>query len=290
MMIIAGDIGGTHTRLGLFERGKLLQEGRFPSRDYPGLVPIVRTFLGSTPRALTHATFGIPGPVRQGRAQATNLPWLVDAAELSRALSIPRVSLLNDLEACGWGIETLLPDDLVCLHKGSERAEGNRALVAAGTGLGEAGLYWDGERHRPFASEGGHADFAPRNALEVELLYALKQEGHVSWERVLSGPGLQRLEKFLVDTGRAKEKAIEWWASLYGAEAGNVALKLCATGGVYVGGGIAPQYGEALRKHFFAAFRDKGRMAPLLESIPVWLIRNDDVALRGAALYAMRRG
>lgn len=288
-MIIAGDIGGTHTRLGLFERGKLLQEGRFPSGDFPGLVPIVRTFLGATPRALTHAAFGVPGPVRQGRAQTTNLPWLVDAAELSRALSIPKVSLLNDLEASAWGVETLLPDDLVCLHKGAMRAEGNRALVAAGTGLGEAGLYWDGERHRPFASEGGHADFAPRTPLDMELFAALKPEGHVSWERVLSGPGLQRLEKFLVDTGRAKEKAIEWWASLYGAEAGNVALKFCATGGVYVGGGIAPHYVEALRKHFFAPFRDKGRMAPLLESIPVWLIRNDDVALRGAALYAMRQ-
>lgn len=287
-MIIAGDIGGTHTRLGLFERGKLLQEGRFSSSEFPGIVPIVRAFLGSTPRSVAQAVFGVPGPVWQGRAQTTNLPWFVDAAEMGRALSIPKVSLINDLEASGWGIEALSPDDLVCLNKGSERAEGNRALVSAGTGLGEAGLYWDGKNHHSFASEGGHTDFAPRTPLEMEFFTTLKKEGHVSWERVLSGPGLQKLEKFLIETGRKKEQAIDLWASLYGAKAGNAALQFLARGGVYLGGGIAPQYLEALHKHFMGAFRDKGRMAPLLETIPVWVIRNDNVALLGAAQYALR--
>lgn len=314
-MILAGDIGGTNTRLALFEQGKIAgPEKKYPSRSYQGLEEIVREFLGG--KKVSRACFGVAGPVREGVCKATNLPWVVDAAQMSRSLQIPSVHLLNDLEANAYGIKVLKPEELALLHEGKKQ-KGNQALISAGTGLGEAGLYWDGEKHHPFACEGGHSDFAPRNALEIELfVYLKKKYPHVSYERVVSGPGLYEIYRFLIETGREKTSsqveaemkkgdpaavvsewgrlnkdlgcvhALDWFISLYGAEAGNLALKFLALGGVYIGGGIAPHILEKMKRGFATAFADKGRFKPLLETIPIWVVLNDNAALLGAASYA----
>jgi len=322
-MILAGDIGGTHTRLAFFEvEGKSLSivvEEIVASHDYANLDVIVSKFTADHPCNVTQACIGVAGSVVHGRCEATNLPWVVDAQVLSRALNLPTVGLINDLEANAYGIAVLQPTDFVTLNPGESTAEGNAALISAGTGLGEAGLYWNGQRHRPFASEGGHADFAPSNDLEIELLrYLLNQFERVSWERVLSGPGLYNLYKFFRDTDRAKEpvwlteelrhkdpptvitqaalagrsalceSVLEQFICLYGAEAGNLALKMRATGGVFIGGGIAPKIIEKLKGTgtFMSAFIAKGRMRSLLETIPVQVILNDKTALLGAAFWA----
>jgi glucokinase len=322
-MILAGDIGGTNARLALFSRqGAQLApviEETFASRDYPDLSTIVKTFLASQPTPPRVACFGVAGPVRQGRTQATNLPWLVEASQLAQALRIDTVLLLNDLESYAYGIPLLTPDDLVVLNRGSADASGNAAVIAAGTGLGQAGLYWDGRQHHPFACEGGHASFAPNDPLQIELLGYLRREfPHVSWERVVSGPGLLNIYRFLRDTGRGEEpvwlafemqrrdpapvisqaalagtsalceQALDLFVSLYGSEAGNMALKLMATGGVYVGGGIAPKIVAKLTEPLFMqSFVAKGRLQPLVQDIPVQVIMNDKTALMGAARYAM---
>ena len=321
--ILAGDVGGTKTNLALYERrdGKLhaLAEDSVHNQGKSGLEPLVRTFLAAQSHLkldrvpVEHACFGIAGPVKNQRCEATNLPWTVDAAELRRHLKISSLSLVNDLEATGWGICELDASELVVLQPGALDAEGSRAVVAAGTGLGEAGMLWDGTRHHPFPTEGGHSDFAPRNKLEIELLlYLTGQFGRVSYERLLSGPGLFNIYKFLKDTGRGEElpevakeissgdpaavisastqqsalcqRAVSLFVSVYGAEAGNMALKTLALGGVYLGGGIAPKNIEQM-KHpdFLSAFNQKGRMQPLLEGIPVKVIMNDRTALLGAA-------
>jgi len=327
-MILAGDIGGTKTRLALFtavgERLESLAEEIFPSREHGGLDEIVRTFVSKQQVSVTHAGFGVAGPVKHGRCETTNLPWVVDARQLAGQLGIASVVLINDLEANAYGVAALEAKDFVILNQGAPDAEGNAAIIAAGTGLGEAGFYWDGAQHHPFACEGGHGDFAPRNELELELLrYLLTRFTHVSYERVLSGPGLYNIYQFLRDTGRSKEpvwlaeelrqqdpaatisqaaltsrsalcvQALDLFVSLYGAEAGNLALKVMATGGLYVGGGIAPKIMQKLEDSTFVqAFIAKGRMRPLLEAIPVRVILNDQTALLGAArcalLHAMR--
>ena len=320
-MILAGDIGGTNCRLALFDDGfRLSLEKTYPSRDYPGLGEAIRLFLRETGAEVSRACFGIAGPVREGRVRTTNLPWTVDAEQLARELGIPRVALLNDLEATAHGIPALVPSDLVVLNEGDPGARGNRALIAAGTGLGEAGLYWDGATHLPFASEGGHASFAPRNDREMGLLiHLLTQFDTVSWERVVSGPGLHQIYRFLRDAEKREEpewlekemregdpaaivvraalsaasplcaEALDLFVSLYGAEAGNLALKMMATGGVYIGGGVAPRILPRMTEGgFLNAFLDKGRMRPVLESMPVRLILNDRIALQGAARFAAR--
>jgi glucokinase len=232
------------------------------------------------------------------------------------------VALLNDLEANAYGLAMLAPDDFVALNNGTTEASGNMAIIAAGTGLGEAGLHWDGGQHHPFASEGGHASFAPSNAFQIELLsYLLREFTHVSWERVVSGPGLYNIYRFLRDTGRGEEppwlgeeirrgdpaavisqaalagssalcgQALDLFIALYGAEAGNLALKLMASGGVFVGGGIAPKIITKLRDStFIEAFVAKGRMQSLLQDIPVRVILNDKAALLGAARFAALPG
>jgi glucokinase len=247
-----------------------------------------------------------------------NLPWVVDSAALAHDLNLPAVTLLNDLEANAYGIAALSPEDFVTLNIGTPAAEGNAAVISVGTGLGEAGLYWDGRSHHPFACEGGHADFAARDALEAELLLYLRAKGqHVSYERVLSGSGLQSIYAFLRDSGRAKEtpavaeemrradpaavianaglqgrcelcvQALDLFVSAYGAEAGNLALKMMSAGGVFVGGGIAPKIIQKLKgPAFMAAFTAKGRMKPLLEAMPVRVIMQEKTALLGAARYA----
>jgi len=324
-LILAGDIGGTSTRLAVFEVRhnalRALIERTYPSREHAGLREIVSRFVSDHRPVIEHASFGIAGPVVDGRVKTPNLPWVVDARELAHELGLAAAALLNDLEANAYGVATLASSDLLPLHAGAPGVAGNAAVISAGTGLGEAGLYWDGTRHHPFAAEGGHADFAPRNALEMELLrYLLQKYEHVSYERVLSGPGLRNIYDFLRDTGRAGEcpavveamrsqdpsaviaraglagtcclcvQALDMFVAVYGAAAGNLALKIKATAGVYVGGGIAPQILDKLKgPAFIKAFTAKGRLKPLCEAIPVHLILNPRTALLGSARYAALR-
>jgi glucokinase len=290
----------------------------FASQDYASLNDIVRQFLEAETPRVTHACLGIAGPVHDGSVRTTNLPWFVKAGDLARVMGVPDILLINDIEAIGYGIAALDDRAFATLHAGMT-VPGNAAVIAAGTGLGEAGLYWDGQQHRPFPSEGGHASFAPRDDLEMELLHFLTAEyGHVSWERVLSGPGLLNIYRFLRDTGRFDEpdwlaqsihegdpaasitdcamkrtapiceQTLELFGSLYGAEAGNLALKMMAVGGVYVAGGIAPKILESLKRPWFrTAFLAKGRLEAVLDAIPVRVVMSDRVALLGAARAAL---
>lgn len=325
MSILAGDIGGTSTRLAWYviEAGRLraTAEAVYPSQRHSGLDQIVARFVEDQPRAdMAAACFGIAGPIRGRRVATPNLPWVIEAAPLARQLRIDTVELINDLEANAWGVAALAPEDLLCLNAG-QPSPGNAAVISAGTGLGQAGLYWDGSAHRPFATEGGHCDFAPRNELEFELLrYLGARIGRVSVERIVSGPGLVSIYRFFQERDPSQEpvaldremretdpaaaiwraattrespsaaKAVDLFVDLYGAEAGNLALKMLATAGLYVGGGIAPKIVERLREGaFLRAFTDKGRMRPLLEAIPVHVILNEKTALLGAARCAADR-
>ena len=328
-MILAGDVGGTHARLALFDaRGeelKLIVEQVYASHSYPNLEAIVAEFLRSNSGKPDSAGIGVAGPVRDGRCVATNLPWIVDAATLRASTGLAKITLLNDLEANAFGIATLAPMDFETLQKGRPEPRGSAAVISAGTGLGEAGMHWDGAMLRPFASEGGHSSYAPEGELEGELFqYLAKRYGHVSCERVLSGPGLVNIYEYLRDSGRGSEPpgfgkelkagdpsaviseaalakrnelciaALDIFVRIYGAEVGNVALKFLATAGVYLGGGIAPKILQKLKEPaFLEAFLAKGRMRPLLEAMPVLVILNENTALRGAArgalLHAARR-
>jgi glucokinase len=322
-MFLAGDIGGTKTNLAVYasqnERLELLRAVSFPSQSHATLTEIVRLFLAAGSEKIRYACFGVAGPVKGGVVQVTNLPWTVNAALLQAELGFQKVSLLNDLEANAYGISTLQPHELLPLNPGGNPDQvGHRALISAGTGLGEAGLMWDGVAHRPFASEGGHASFAPNDAIGDELLVFLRKErGHVSWERVLSGLGMTNLYRFFRQRSGAPEpdwlaeqirtgdlaavvtkaglagsdpvcvEALDCFTRNYGAEAGNLALKLLSLGGVYIGGGIAPKMLPKMQSSIFLdAFYHKGRMSPLLQSMPVYVILNDKTALQGAAWYA----
>ncbi|PYX19871.1 MAG: glucokinase [Acidobacteria bacterium] len=325
-MILAGDIGGTHARLAFFQsqNGNLtpVAEGVFPSRDHSGLDEIVGQFVAKQSLRPDVACFGVAGPVRNGKVETSNLPWTVEASRLAGELHLPSALLINDLEANAWGIASLGDQDQIALNRVKGMPVGNQAVISAGTGLGEAGLFWNGNGYEIFASEGGHCDFAPRTELEIELLrYLVARFGHVSFERIVSGPGLVNVYNFLRDTHRGEEPqwltdelaqgdqaatisraavagksvlaehALDLWISIYGAEAGNLALKLMATGGVFLGGGIAPKIVSKLSGLLFMqAFVSKGRLQPLLESIPVKVITNDKIALFGAARYAVAKG
>jgi glucokinase len=317
-MILAGDIGGTHVRLGLFEieSGRLVEkdEKEFRSREIPGLEGPVESFLAG--RRVDAAGFGVAGPVRDGRCEATNLPWVVDAALLAGQLGLSRVALVNDLFANALGLSELSGEDFAVVNTGTPDGEGTAALISAGTGLGEAYLVRRGGRFEPHASEGGHASFAPRNPFEIDLLRHLhRTHSHVSFERVLSGPGLAALYAFERSRSQESEpawlsaeiaaagdpspavtaaalsrkdpvatRALERFVSIYGGEAGNFALKVLATGGVFVGGGIAPKIlPKLLDGTFFGAFCDKGRFAALLAKIPIRVVTNDRCALFGVA-------
>ena len=292
------------------------------SRDYPHLEAIVKEFLADQRVGPGRACFGVAGPIVDGHCAATNLPWRIDEHTVKRTVGLRSVTLLNDLEAMAYGIHTLPETAFALLNRGQAQRAGTIAVIAAGTGLGEAALVWGGRHYRAVASEGGHADFAPRNALEVELLrYLSKRFDHVSYERILSGPGKVNLYRFLKDTGRGREpawlaarlavkdpspvisemalngrsrlctSALDLFVSIYGAEAGNLALKFLARGGVYVGGGIAPTILPKLRDGtFLRAFTDKGRLAPLLSRLPVRVILEEKTALYGAASYAAHLG
>jgi glucokinase len=305
-VILAGDIGGTNTRLALVDddpRSPVALDV-YPSGAHSSLEEMVHAFLAVHPARLSGAAFGIAGPVRDGRVQVTNLAWPVDATSLRAELGLEQVLLLNDLEANAWGLAALGPDDVHVLNDGRPGAVGNAAVCSAGTGLGEAGLYWDGERHRPFACEGGHADFAPLGELQEGLRdFLASQYEHVSYERVCSGMGLVNIYRYIAGTcdlpaaeisrlALAREDqtavtALDVMVEIYGAEAGNLALKLMATGGVHLGGGIAPRILPKLEDGcFMSAFTAKGRFAELLGAIPVRVILNDRTALMGAALAA----
>ncbi|MGC2299310.1 MAG: glucokinase [Acidobacteriaceae bacterium] len=326
-MILAGDVGGTKVHLALysFEHGQLVhvRDERFPAHEFNGLQEIVQRFLTESGNPeITAACFGVPGPVRGGRLRLTNLPWVLDSRELSAGLNITHLFLINDLEANGYGIPELTPDQILTLNQGDPSAVGNRALVSAGTGLGEGVLVWNGKTHVPMASEGGHCDYAARNPLEIELLTWLMQKfnGRVSFERVVSGPGLTNVYTFLRDQRHMEEpdwlrqrmqsedpnavigevgeegkselcaKALEVFAAAYGAEAGNMVLKALATGGMYIGGGIAPKMLKTMRSGtFMQAFTDKGRLSDLLIHTPVHIILESRAALMGAAAYAEAR-
>jgi glucokinase len=324
VIVLGGDIGGTKTALALFERDgrgalTLVREDTLVSKDFVSLELAIERFLdaGARPTSIEAVCLGVAGPVVDGRCQATNLPWVIDERLLDHAIPSPRVKLLNDLEVAAHGILGLPEEDLRTLQAGRPR-RGNLVLIAAGTGLGEALIIRDGDRRVVIASEGGHADLAPRNELEDDLLRYLRKEfGRVSYERVLAGPGLFNVYRFLRDTGWAKEspavvermrtenpnvvvgemglartdplcdKALDVFMALYGAEAGNLALKAMAVGGVLVGGGIAPRLVERLAAGgFVAAFRDKGRLTPLMDSIPIHVSLNPRAPLLGAGRIA----
>lgn len=332
-MILAGDVGGTKIHLALyaFESGRLkqLRDEKFHAAQYNSLDQAVLEFLdrspetsGSRRREILAACFGCPGPVRDGRLKLTNLPWTLDVRDLAPSLGIQHIFLINDLEANGYGIPELAPDKIFTLHQGNSDAVGHRGLIAAGTGLGEALLIWDGRQHRPIPSEGGHCDFAARSDREVALLQYLRRtlNGRVSFERVVSGIGIKNVYAFLRDVEKIHEpdwlrdrmatedpnavigacaedgssslcfETMKIFSAAYGAETGNIALKVLATGGMYLGGGIAPKILRTLQNGFFTqAFLDKGRLSPLLESIPVRVILDDTCALLGAAAYAEAR-
>jgi glucokinase len=324
-MILAGDVGGTKVHLALYDftAGKLkhTRDKQFPAREYSGLDEIVKEFLGAD--KVSAACFGVPGPVRDGRLRLTNLPWTLDSREISLHLQIDHVFLINDLEANGYGVAELSPDQIFTLSEGDASQIGNRALIAAGTGLGEGMLAWNGRIHVPYPSEGGHTDFGPRNDTEIELLRFLqrKYNGRISYERVVSGMGLTNIYEFLRDGLGMEEpkwlaekiteahdpnsvitemalsvkseicaKALDMMVSIYGAEAGNLALKVLSVGGLYVGGGIAPKILEKLKDGtFLKAFQDKGRLSQLLINMPVRVILESRAALMGAAAYAEAR-
>jgi glucokinase len=323
-MILAGDVGGSKVHLALydFSAGQLVhqRDKRYVPREYTGLEEIVREFMGAD-RA-TAACFGVPGPVRDGRLRLTNLPWTLDSRELTGHLSVEYVFLINDLEANGYGIAELGPNQIFTLSEGDARQMGNRALISAGTGLGECFLVWDGRHHKPYPSEGGHCDFAPRNEDEMDLLRFLRQKynGRISFERAVSGIGLANIYEFLREVRGMEEpawlaermmqedpnavitelamsakseiceKTTDMFVSAYGAEAGNLALKILAVGGLYLGGGIAPRILEKLKDGtFMKAFTDKGRLSQLLVNTPVRVILESKTALIGAASYAEAR-
>jgi glucokinase len=325
-MIIAGDIGGTKTNVALFEAdgdrlGRVVAQQSFPSGKSTSLEAILEEFLAAhRDQEVTSACFGIAGPVVGNRVDATNLAWDVSAEVLAGTLKVESVRLINDLEATAFGIEVLEHSRLYTLSEGNGNWHGHRALIAAGTGLGMAGIYFDGLHYHPMASEGGHADFAPRDEREFDLMLYLREQlnGRVSYERVVSGMGLFNIYSFLRDrkifeepawlaeemaagdksaaiskaalAGRADiaVEALDMFVRVYGAAAGNLALMLKASGGLYVGGGIAPKIIEKLKDGVFMRnYADKGRMSALVESIPVRVILDDKTALYGAALCAL---
>ncbi|CAN5611853.1 glucokinase [soil metagenome] len=325
-MILAGDVGGTKVHLALYNmvEGRLVpvRDFKFPAHEFSSLEEVVTRFLadGTEDKAqITAACFGCPGPVRDGRLKLTNLPWSLDTRDLIRHLGIPRIFLINDLEANGYGIPQLSPDKIFTLHAGDPNAEGHQGLVAAGTGLGEALLIWNGTSHTPIPSEGGHCDFAARTDREVALLQYLRRtlNGRVSFERVVSGLGIKNIYAYLRDVekidepqwlrdrlktedpnaviGTCAEDGSSWicfetmkiFAAAYGAEAGNLALKALSMGGIFLGGGIPPKILKTLQNGAFtAAFLDKGRLSPLLQAIPVRVILDETCALLGAAAFA----
>jgi glucokinase len=325
-MLLAGDIGGTKTTIGIFsdERGPKhpIVQATLPSMDHGSLEALVRAFLKDVSVPVTRASFGVAGPVIGGQANITNLPWRMDERELAAALGLRSVRLLNDLVSIAHGISCLDPRDLHTINKGKAIPEGSIAVIAPGTGLGEAFLVRDVSHYKVCPSEGGHADFAPADEPQTRLLAFLQNTfGHVSFERVCSGMGLPNIYAYLKESGFAEEP--EWLAqrlaespdptrvivstallprkgselctatlqmfiSILASEAGNLTLKILATGGVYLGGGLPPRVLSLIdRERFMAIFADKGRFSEMLYQVPVHVILNPEVALFGAAAYGL---
>lgn len=322
-MILAGDIGGTKTILALYDKkskGELQckQKQTFISADYKEFNDILSLFIHAD-FVIESACFGIAGPIINQRCHTTNLPWMIDAQDLSIQLKTSHIKLLNDLEAMALGMLYSKPDDLIDLNPSAiQNKQANIAVIAAGTGLGQAILFWDGKKYHPIATEGGHCDFATQTIQQDQFLSYLRQQigGHISWERVLSGNGFGYLYDFLIDTKFAPAcpdipsvdsledrnaliskkginqedpiciEVVRLFTELYAAEAGNLALKCLATGGVFIGGGIGPKIRPALEsEHFLRTFSAKGRFQKLLSTIPIKLSLNPEIALLGAANY-----
>ena len=325
-VILAGDIGATKTVLALFRevsgRIESVREEVYKSQEFPQFEQILARFLANgEPVGIKAACLGVAGPVRDGRCKTTNLSWFLDEQNLAKTLGAKVVRLLNDLEAMAYGMLFLSPSQMAVLNEGHPpKKKGNIAVIAAGTGLGEALLCWNGQDYFPVASEGGHVDFAPQTGREIELFRFLQSEyGHVSYERIISGPGILNIYKFLRDTGFAPEpdwlrkrlqnsdpsptiteiglqqghelctETLALFTSIYGAEAGNLALKTLSLVGVYVSGGIAPKILDKLKDGtFMRTFSNKGRYSDLLKKIPVKVALDNRAGLIGAAHYALR--
>lgn len=324
-MLLAGDIGGTKTNLAFFEdEGEkelvALEEKTFSSQEFSQFDELLLEYLSNFDHKVTSACFSVAGPVINGSCNTTNLPWSIESDVLTSKLGFKTTWLINDLEANAHGITHLSQDEYEVLHEGKPGMHGNACVISAGTGLGEAGMFWNGDGYIPFACEGGHTDFAPRGDEQIELLkYIRRDHNHVSYERVLSGMGLSNIYQFLRDTHRCEEpewlaqelameddqakaisrfafenkaeicvKALDMFVQIYGAEAGNAALKFMAFGGVFIGGGIAPKIIEKMKEPtFMDCFMDKGRMSSLMDYMPVKVIMNSRTALFGAARFAL---
>jgi glucokinase len=318
-MILAGDLGGTKSNLGLFDvqQGKLVRVARkrYTSHEYPGLKDITADFLSQNGAKVTAASFGIAGPVVNNTVRATNLPWVIDGAEMAAFLGLKYVRLVNDLEAASYGIGVMEPSDLEVLYPGVPEPQATQVVIAAGTGLGEGILYWDGEQHVPIATEGGHADFSPSTDQQADLWKFLKKRNDfVSSEQILSGRGFQNIHEFLspydkhvgfdTTTDPAPEitrralagecpvcvATVNLWIEIYGSEAGNFALRALARGGIYVAGGIAVKILPKLKEgRFAAAARNKEKLEDYLAKIPITVVLNEDCPLMGAAFVAWKR-
>jgi glucokinase len=325
--VLAGDIGGTKTRLRIAQcvgtDCRTRREQLFDSASYEGFTQLLEKFLAREAEpSIAAACFGVAGPVRETaggqHVRLTNLPWEIDGGELARAFGIPRVRLINDFQAIGYGIEALSEPDFVVLQQGEPEPHGPRAVIGAGTGLGQAIMVWQQDRYEVIPTEGGHADFGPTDELQLELArWLMKNFGHASYELALSGPGIVRLYTFLRERGTAPEspavaqamtsgdpaaaitqaalerndplanETLDLFVRIYGAQAGNLALTVMATGGVYIAGGIAPQIADKLKDGaFLKAFNNKGRMSVLTRAMPVQVAMNPEVGLLGAALVA----
>lgn len=326
-MILAGDVGGTKCNLALFEihgpEYRKIVHHRYESRDFSSFDLIIQKFLSQTleetknkgAATIEAAGFGVAGPVIDGRVKATNLPWSVDKATLAGQLATQHVVLLNDLEATGYSLALLKPSEISVLNRGVPTLHATQAVVAAGTGLGEAFLTWNENRYVVAGSEGGHTDMAPRTDLEIELLRFLKKRNeYVSWELILSGRGFRAIHEFLNAAVRHStfdgppadsapeitqlglagecpvcEQTLDIWVALYGAEAGNLALKVLARGGVWVAGGIAVKIRDKMQDGaFFRAFCEKEKFTSLMAQIPVWMVLNQEAPLIGAMSQAAR--
>jgi glucokinase len=318
-MILAGDVGGTKTNMGLFEvqNGALvkLTDKRYSSREHKGLEEIVADFVSTTRAQITAAGFGVAGAVTDYQVQTSNLPWNVDGASMARQLQLLRVRLLNDVEATAHGIGILGPSSFATLHAGVERPQGTRVVIAAGTGLGETILFWDGIEHIVSATEGGHADFAPHTARQAELWKFIKARSEfVSTELVLSGRGFRTVHEFLSQAVRHPEfddpkvdsaaeitrmaltkqcpvcvDAVGLWVEIYGSEAGNLAVRSLARGGIYVAGGIAVKILPLLKDgRFVSAAQHKEKMSATLADFPIHVVLDEECPLKGAACAAWR--
>ena len=326
-MILAGDIGGTKTNLALFEPKieglKVKAEHQFASKDFETFADVLRAFEEMTNNSkITVACFGIAGPIINGRCRTTNLPWDISTTDLENHLQIDRIRLLNDLEATAYGMLYLNDDEFVNLNPTASSKSGNLAVIAAGTGLGEAMLYFDGKHYHPISSEGGHCDFAPTSPRQDELLQWMRgrYEGHVSYERILSGSGIYALYEFLAQSTSLPQpvsmlniapnldknaiiskcalkqkdplcvETLKLFAEIYGAETGNLALKTLSLGGVYIGGGIAPKILPFLTDgNFLKSFAEKGRFKKMLQGMEIKIALNQKTALLGAAMFASDR-